>query len=113
VAFVPESKIVHFGGQSMKTNRGRADFFRVEMHRAILAYFQKHLGMTRTLLLRLFYIASLPWNGLMLAQSVLRGRTAKAQASAHWATLLQIAGVAIRPNRPNSVAANVPEPAHA
>lgn len=111
VAFVPQGKIVHFGGQSMKSPRAGADFFRVEMHRAILAYFAKHLGMTRTLLLRAFYIASLPWNGLMLVQSVLRGRTDKTTASASWATLRKIAGVALRPgsNSPQSAAAPVQE----
>jgi len=42
-------------------------------------------------------VATLPWNGLMLAQSVLRGRTDKIEAASLWATFVQIGAVALSP----------------
>jgi GT2 family glycosyltransferase len=115
VAFVPSARVLHYGGQSMKQMRPGADGFRVEMHRAIIAYFQKHFGLARTLLLRTIYMATLPWNGFMLAQSVLRGRTNRIEAASAWATLLRIGGVAMRPGLPANglpavSAAAAPEP---
>ncbi|MGD0137551.1 MAG: glycosyltransferase family 2 protein [Tepidisphaeraceae bacterium] len=105
VAFVPSARVLHYGGQSMKSQGPGADRFRVELHRSILSYFQKHYGLLRTLLLRVIYVATLPWNGLMLAQSVLRGRTGKTEAASMWATFVQIGGVALSsPGRVKSAA---------
>ena len=97
VAFVPSAKVLHYGGQSMKRHQPGADFYRVEMYRATLAYFHKHCGRMSSALLRLIYLITLPWNALMLGQSVLRGRTDRAQAASHWATLLRIGAVALKP----------------
>jgi hypothetical protein len=99
VAFVPSARVLHYGGQSMKSQGPGADRFRVELHRSILSYFQKHYGRLQTLLLRVIYVATLPWNGLMLAQSVLRGRTDKIEAASMWATFVQIGAVALSPPR--------------
>jgi GT2 family glycosyltransferase len=97
VAFVPSAVITHLGGQSMKLDRPGADPFRVEMHRSLLAYFAKHRGLLGSMMLRFIDVATLPWNGFMLAQSVLRGRTSKVEASSKWATYLRIAAMALKP----------------
>jgi len=97
IAFVPSAVITHLGGQSMKLDRPGADPFRVEMHRSLLAYFAKHHGLLGSLTLRLIDIATLPWNGFMLAQSVLRGRSSKVEAASKWATYLRIAAMALKP----------------
>jgi N-acetylglucosaminyl-diphospho-decaprenol L-rhamnosyltransferase len=96
VTFVPSAKITHLGGQSLKSESSGADRFRVEMHRAILAFFRKHRGIFATIGLRAIYVGTLPWNGLMLGQSVLRKRTDKNEAKRAWHTLLGIAGVGLR-----------------
>ncbi len=101
IAFVPQARVTHFGGQSMKTDAAGPDRFRVEMHRVTLAYFRKQHGLIASLILRLIYVGTLPWNGLMLGQSALRGRTEKAQAASVWATLVGIAKVGLKPlNKP-------------
>jgi GT2 family glycosyltransferase len=97
VAFVPQSRITHFGGQSMKTDSAGADKFRIEMHRATIAFFRKQHGIVSSLILRWIYVMTLPWNGMMLGQSVLRGRMPKAEAASVWATLVGIAMVAMKP----------------
>jgi hypothetical protein len=97
MAFVPQARVTHFGGQSMKTDSIGPDKFRIEMHRATLAYFRKQHGLVSSLMLRMIYLLTLPWNGMMLGQSVLRGRTPKAEAASVWSTLLGIAKVAVKP----------------
>jgi GT2 family glycosyltransferase len=97
VAFVPQARITHFGGQSMKTDSIGPDKFRIEMHRVVLAYFRKQRGLFASLMLRLIYLLTLPWNGMMLGQSALRGRMPKNEAASVWSTLLGIAAVAMTP----------------
>jgi GT2 family glycosyltransferase len=99
VVFVPGAKITHFGGQSLKSESTGPDRFRIEMHRVTIAYFAKQHGLFSSLLLRGIYIITLPWNGLMLGQSALRGRLKKNEAKATWATLLGIARIALTPLR--------------
>jgi GT2 family glycosyltransferase len=97
VCFVPTAVVTHFGGQSLKSDSPGADRFRVEMHRVTLAYFRKQRGWPASMMLRTIYIGSLPWNGLMLAQSVLRCRTSASEAKSQWATLIGIARMSIKP----------------
>ena len=97
VAFVPGARITHFGGQSMKIESAGPDKFRIEMHRATLAYFRKQHGLISSLMLRMIYVMTLPWNGMMLGQSALRGRMPKAEAASVWSTLVGIAKVAMKP----------------
>jgi GT2 family glycosyltransferase len=99
VCYLPAAAITHFGGQSLKADSPGADRFRVEMHRVTLAYFRKQRGWAASLILRAIFIVSLPWNGLMLVQSVLRGRTQAGDAKSHWATLVGIAIMATKPMR--------------
>ncbi len=98
VAFVPSARVTHVGGQSMKRERPGADPFRVEMHRVTLAYFRKHFGRMSEWALRAIYIGTLPWNGMMLLQSWLRGRTGRAESAGLWATYVGIARQALRPH---------------
>jgi N-acetylglucosaminyl-diphospho-decaprenol L-rhamnosyltransferase len=97
VAFVPQSRVTHFGGQSLKNSSPGPDSFRIEMHRATIAFFRKQHGLISSLILRLIYAIALPWNGVMLGQSVLRSRMSKAEAASVWATLVGIAKVAMTP----------------
>ena len=98
VAFVPSARVTHVGGQSMKRERSGADPFRVEMHRVTLAYFRKHFGRMSEWALRAIYLGTLPWNGMMLLQSWLRGRTGRAEAAGLWSTYVGIARQALRPH---------------
>lgn len=94
VAFVPSAQITHIGGQSMKAESPQtrsADKFRVEMYRTRLAFFRKHYGPWRTLLLRAVYFLTLPFNLFMLRQGVLRKRITPAYGAAYAATLRRIA----------------------
>lgn len=89
----PGAVITHFGGQSLgKATRG-ADPIRVEMYRTRLAFFRKHYGPFCALALRLIYTLTLPWNLLMLTQSLLRKRLAPAEFRGHLATLSRIAAM--------------------
>jgi GT2 family glycosyltransferase len=99
VDFVPTARVTHYGGQSLKSDSPGADRFRIEMHRVILGYFRKQRGVCSSLLLRAIYLLTLPWNGVMLWQSALRGRTDKTEARAVWATLLGTGLIALKPLR--------------
>ena len=61
-----------------------------------IAYFRKHRGWFASLLLRWIYVATLPWNGLMLAQSAMRKRMDRGEAKSIWATLLGIGWIALK-----------------
>lgn len=100
VAFVPSSQITHIGGQSMKSESPQsrtADKFRVEMYRTRLAFFRKHYGVWRTLLLRGLYAVTLPFNLFMLWQGVQRKRITPAYGAAYATTLRGIARLSFRP----------------
>ncbi len=99
VDFVPQARITHFGGSSLKSDLPGADRFRVEMHRVTIAYFAKQRGLAASVCVRAIYVLSLPWNALMLGQSVLRGRTDSGEARSLWVTLLAIAAMALKPLR--------------
>jgi GT2 family glycosyltransferase len=99
VDFVPAARVTHFGGQSLKADSPGADRFRIEMHRVVLAYFRKQHGLLSSMLLRAIFLLSLPWNGVMLAQSVWRARTGRNEAARVWFTLLGIGAVALKPLR--------------
>ena len=92
VVYCPDAVITHYGGQSLnKAVQAGADPIRVEMYRTRLAFFRKHYGVGTAALLRLIYALSLPWNLLMLTQSILRRRISSAEGKRHAATLARIA----------------------
>ena len=75
----------------------KRDTFRVEMYRTRLVFFRKHYGLLQTTLLRLIYLATLPWNAFMLAQSALRKTEPAGQCRNAFATLCSIAGLGLTP----------------
>jgi GT2 family glycosyltransferase len=91
VAYCPDAVITHIGGQSMEFTLDEPDRMRVEMYRTRLAFFRKHYGLASAVMLSWLYRATLPWNMLMLTQSVLRGTIPRRQQRAHMQTLKQIA----------------------
>ena len=96
VAFCPDAVLTHFGGQSLAPPEAGPDRIRVEMHRTRLAFFRKHHGPLPTLLLRLIYLVTLPWNAAMLAQSALRRTQPTARCRNAFATLCRIAALSLK-----------------
>lgn len=96
VAYCPSAVITHYGGQSMKPLAIGADRFRVEMYRTRLAFFRKHYGQSQTLLLRLIYLVTLPWNIVMLSQSALRKTITPEHRKVALSTLYGIVSVSLR-----------------
>ena len=95
-AHCPAAVVTHFGGQSTQSHGTGEDTFCVEMYRTRLAFFRKHYGPVQTGLLRAIYLLTLPWNTLMLAQSVLRRTLPRSRCRSRFATLCGIAGVSLR-----------------
>jgi N-acetylglucosaminyl-diphospho-decaprenol L-rhamnosyltransferase len=93
VAYCPAATLTHYGGQSMKSTSEGADRIRVEMYRTRLAFFRKHHGRSQAGLLRVIYGVTLPWNWVMLTQSLLRRRLDRRRYHNDLATLVQIATV--------------------
>ena len=96
VAYCPDAVITHFGGQSLGGANTGHDKMRVEMYRTRLAFFRKHYGPLPTLLLRLIYLTTLPWNAAMLAQSVLRKTITLQTGKNRLATVYGIARVSLQ-----------------
>lgn len=96
VAYCPEAVLTHFAGQSQKPATTGPDKMRVEMHRTRIAFFRKHYGLSATSLLRLIYLATLPWNMAMLSQSAWRGKITPEHRRNALATLYGIAATSIR-----------------
>ena len=69
---------------------------RVEMYRTRIAFFRKHHGPLPTLLLRVVYLTTLPWNAVMLSQSALRKTITPQHRRNTLATLYGIAATSIR-----------------
>ena len=96
VAYCPNAVLTHYGGQSSIAAKTGPDRMRVELYRTRLRFFRKHYGPLPTLLLRLIYLTTLPWNAAMLAQSALR-RTITFQVGRNrMAALYEIAGVSLQ-----------------
>lgn len=96
VAYCPAAVLTHFGGQSQKPAATGPDRMRVEMYRTRIAFFRKHHGAFQTFLLRLIYLATLPWNAAMLSQSALRKTITPQHRRNALATLCGIAAVSLR-----------------
>lgn len=98
VAHVPDAIIMHYGGQSLmrRGKRVGADKMRIELMRTRIVYFKKHFGLLPSLALRAIYVGTLPWNGIMLLQSWLRGTASKEAITERWATLLGTARMSLR-----------------
>ncbi|MDR3710323.1 MAG: glycosyltransferase family 2 protein [Capsulimonadaceae bacterium] len=91
VGYCPSAVITHIGGQSMKSPEASVDKMRVEMHRTRLAFFRKHYGAPTAVVLSLLYRAMLPWNMIMLSQSMRRGRISRSEYDNASRTLIEIA----------------------
>ena len=100
VAYCPNSVLTHYGQQSQRSDAAGTDKMRIEMYRTRIAFFRKHHGALRAFLLRLIYLATLPWNVAMLSQSVLR-KTITPQY--HRIALSTLYGVAINSIRSDSI----------
>ena len=96
VAYCPAAVLTHYGGQSQKLAASGPDKFRVEMYRTRIAFFRKHYGAFQTLLLRLIYLATLPWNAAMLSQSALRKTITHEHRRNALSTLCGIAALSLR-----------------
>jgi GT2 family glycosyltransferase len=99
VGFCPEAVITHYGGQSLQSENIGEDKMRVEMIRTRIAFFRKHYGNFAAFLLRLTYLAPMPWNALMLLQSMLRKRGPQQEHRNLFYTFRSIAGVIVLPTR--------------
>jgi GT2 family glycosyltransferase len=97
VGYCPSAVVTHFGGQSTKHESAGADRMRVELCRTHVAYFRKHFGGGQALLLRLIYVLALPWNAMMVTQSLLRRRIGMRQYRSTLATSFQVATRVWRP----------------
>ena len=89
--------MTHFGGQSMKSPSDEPDRMRVELMRTRIAFFRKNYGFLQAMLLRMVLVGTLPWNALMLGQSLLRKTVQPSQCRANWFTLYRVAQIALRP----------------
>ena len=96
VGYCPAAVLTHFGGQSQKPAATGPDKMRVEMYRTRIAFFRKHYGAFQTLLLRLIYLATLPWNAAMLSQSALRKTITHEHRRNALSTLCGIAALSLR-----------------
>jgi N-acetylglucosaminyl-diphospho-decaprenol L-rhamnosyltransferase len=96
VAYCPAAILTHYGGQSTIAAEIGPDRMRVEYYRTRLRFFRKHYGPLSTLLLRLIYLATFPWNAAMLAQSALRRTITFQMGRNRMATLYEIAGVSLQ-----------------
>jgi len=72
VTYCPDAVITHFGGQSTKPTSVGVNRMHVEMMRTRIAFFRKHYGLVPSVALRAIYCLALPWNALMLTQSLIR-----------------------------------------
>ena len=79
VGFVPQAEVVHLGGQSTEIGSNGFVAMSLILRDARIAYFRKHHGPVAAALIRLLPTFLLPWNLLMLVQSLLRRRIAQAQ----------------------------------
>ena len=66
------------------------------MYRTRIAFFRKHYGQLATLLLRVIYLATLPWNAAMLLQSALRKTITPQHRRNALTTLCGIAALSLR-----------------
>ena len=96
IAFCPAAVLTHYGGQSQKFAVTGPDKFRIEMYRTRIAFFRKHYGPVQTLMLRLIYLVTLPWNTLMLSQSALRKTITPEHRREALSILREIAATSLR-----------------
>ncbi len=97
VHFVPGAIITHYGAQSIKDTSTGADMSRVRLHRAGQAWFRKHRGLRAELAVRAIHVGLLPWNALMIAQSVVRRRRDWRSGLKDLKTRFRIAVMSLRP----------------
>lgn len=97
VVFHPDSRVTHYGGQSVWRSDGQAGRMHVEMCRAMLRYTRKHYGLAACALVRIAQVCTLPWNVLMLTQSWIRGRTGSTEYRDRVRIALALTSACLRP----------------
>ena len=89
ICFLPEARVVHYGGQSMKRNRRRASWL---FYRSRHKYFRKHFGRYQEWLVRALMIAGVPWQLLLRLVLVLVKPAERSRAVPHFgAVAVQLA----------------------
>ncbi|RYZ40940.1 MAG: glycosyltransferase family 2 protein [Myxococcaceae bacterium] len=96
VAFCPEAVITHLTSRSFRPSATGHDKVRVELWRTRLAYFRKHHGRLHEALLRLILVGTLPYNSLVLTQTLLRGRMAPEEYRRQLSTFARIGEMGAR-----------------
>jgi len=96
VAFCPEAVITHLTSRSFRQGTSGPDKVRIELWRTRLAYFRKHHGKLHERLMRLILVGTLPWNSLVLTQSLLRRRLSAAEYKRQLSTFLRISEMGLR-----------------
>jgi len=79
IYFVPQARIIHYGGQSTGQNSRRTAWL---FHRSRYKYFRKHFGRGGEWLVRALMVVSFPWQlvlrlGLVLSKPMERDRMAR------------------------------------
>ena len=93
VAYHPAAQITHYGGQSTKPSNSGVSKVQMELFRTRVALFRKHYGPLQAGLLRLIYTVTLPWNVLMLTQSVLRRQISPEEFKRHLQLVSRVAAM--------------------
>jgi len=96
VAFCPEAVITHLASRSFRPSATGPDKVRIELWRTRVAYFRKHHGRLREWMLRAILVGTLPYNSLVLTQTLLRGRMALPEYRRQLATFLRISEMGLR-----------------
>ncbi|MCP3164875.1 glycosyltransferase family 2 protein [Myxococcus qinghaiensis] len=96
VAFCPEAVITHLTSRSFRPSATGPDKVRIELWRTRVAYFRKHHGRLREWMLRAILVGTLPYNSLVLTQTLLRGRMALPEYRRQLATFLRISEMGLR-----------------
>ncbi|WP_163869396.1 glycosyltransferase family 2 protein [Myxococcus eversor] len=96
VGFCPEAMITHLTSRSFRPSATGPDKVRIELWRTRVAYFRKHHGRLREWMLRAILVGTLPYNSLVLTQTLLRGRMALPEYRRQLATFLRISEMGLR-----------------
>lgn len=96
VAFCPEAVITHLSSRSFRPSATGPDKVRVELWRTRVAYFRKHHGRLQEWMLRAILVGTLPYNSMVLTQTLLRGRMALPEFRRQLSTFLRISEMGLR-----------------